>query len=219
MQQAMRHIHIFNLRSWGLIESVSLHASVIFRKGGEIQFGWVMTHEGWIKNAQSIVGPFQAALGCSSCASTKSQREGRNISPDLYGYASKPAVPDAKVMLRGNGEQHTADCCQQSSVDVCKTRAPEQDTEKAGVCPKELGRSSSVALQKHMELSPTPRALATGGLRMESFCFALKEKLLFDNFPKAPGIYFFFSCSQQQGKINAGGSESGDPFSTAIALQ
>lgn len=54
---------------------------------------------------------------------------------------------------------------------------------------------------------------------MESFCFALKEKLLFDNFPKAPGIYFFFSCSQQQGKINTGGSESGDPFSTAIALQ
>lgn len=76
-----------------------------------------------------------------------------------------------------------------------------------------------MALQKHMELSPTPRALATGGLRMESFCFALKEKLLFDNFPKAPGIYFFFSCSQQQGKINTGGSESGDPFSTAIALQ
>lgn len=81
MQQAMRHIHIFNLRSWGLIESVSLHASVIFRKGGEIQFGWVMTHEGWIKNAQSIVGPFQAALGCSSCASTKSHKEKAGIFP------------------------------------------------------------------------------------------------------------------------------------------
>lgn len=57
-----------------------------------------------------------------------------------------------------------------------------------------------MALQKHMELSPTPRALATGGLRMESFCFALKEKLLFDNFPKAPGIYFFFPAVNSKEK-------------------
>lgn len=30
-------------------------------------------------------------------------------------------------------------------------------------------------------------------MHTESLCFAFKEKLLFDNFPKAPGIILFFS--------------------------
>lgn len=78
------------------------------------------------------------------------------------------------------------------------------------------GRSSSVALQKCMELSPTSGALVTGRLHVESFSFALNKKLLFDNFPKAPGIFFLKSTAR---KSNTEGSEGGDPFSTLIAPQ
>lgn len=47
-------------------------------------------------------------------------------------------------------------------------------------------------------------------MHTESLCFAFEEKLLFDNFPKAPGIIHFFFLKLMV-KCNTGRPESRAP--------